>query len=960
MIDRPMGPDDPTEASGHPTLGTRVARERARSALFGVAEAIEIGRFRVQERLGQGAMGVVYAAYDPKLDRRVALKVVTLAAPRGDSVEAKERLLREARAMAQLAHPNVVSVHEVVELPDGIAIAMELVQGMDLSQALERPRSWRETLELVCGAGRGLAAAHDAGLVHRDFKPKNVLVGEDGRARVTDFGLAIVVERIAQDEDGSETQTDPADGGRESSRHSGTRLRVAGTPVYIAPEVWVGRQADASSDQFSFAVAAYQAMFHERPFAGDSLSSIAAAVTEGVARTPRRGPVPRRIANAIMRGLAREPDDRFSSMSAMVDELERAGTSRRGLVMASTAFVGAAAIWAWVSRPPVCPDPRAELSVVWDDARRAEIAAAFEAAPGPGSTAWQTVGRRLDAYAQAWIDARRDTCEATYVRGEQSERDLDLRATCLDRARRDLRALLGQLQTADAGVVERAVAAVDALPSIAHCNDIESLRADPVSPPLPAIAADVAGAEEALTRVRAMVQTGRAEAASRDVEGLAAEAARLGYAPLLARVKAEAAFLREALDDISGSETLAEEALDAALDARDDLTALKAALHLAGLAAQRREHADADRWLAMAEVLVRRQRLGDLWSGRLLASRAYALRRRDDQDAAALALERAQILYEQAEAPATMRVDLLQGRAAVAARRMRGREALELGEAALALALDTFGPKHSLVAKSHGLLGHAAELLADYDAAMQHHENARSLYVELYGEEHFAVAEVDRALATILIAADRTDEAEQRLKRAIATMIRVHGPDSSEARDTRVQLLAVYNELDRNDDVTALASEVLASIERAQGTEDPETIGPLFYLAQSAGKRGELEAARGWITRVEHVSQLAYGENDPRLVQTHQLRAQIERVAGDFGAALHALDRAQAIQEAHGAQPVELADTQTIRAHTLFAQGRVDAARTAAVAAMAAYVAAGPSVEGRRRALDEWVRRNLP
>src|SRR5262245_37690244 len=208
-------------------------------------------------------MGVVYAAYDPELDRRVALKLLHA----GGSVEARKRLLREAQAMARLAHPNVIAVHDVGTWGDEVFVAMEFVEGPTLAERVrdEEP-GWREVLDLYLQAGEGLAAAHVAGIVHRDFKPQNALVGRDGRVRVLDFGLARGTGALPprEAEEGPDSGAAPGLLVTPLTR-SGSRM---GTPAYMSPEQFEGLPADELSDQFSFCVALYEALYGERPFGG--------------------------------------------------------------------------------------------------------------------------------------------------------------------------------------------------------------------------------------------------------------------------------------------------------------------------------------------------------------------------------------------------------------------------------------------------------------------------------------------------------------------------------------------------------------------------------------------------------------------------------------------------------------------------------------------------------------------
>ena len=297
-------------------LGAFVRRENKRllfARLFGAASGSErLGRYRLLRVIGQGGMGVVYAAHDETLDRDVAIKLVRT---RDDG---HARLRSEGQAMAKLAHPNVVRVYEVGEANvDGEAastiafIAMELIEGMTLGEWLQQPRSRADILAAFLEAGRGLAAAHAAGLIHRDFKPQNVLVAHDGRVMVTDFGLARA--HAGSSIDLAHTQT-----GMESSTTS-----VAGTPVYMAPEALSGRKPQHASDQFSFCVALWEAIYGQRPFHGHSVHELLDTLHAGPPQPPAAAKkLPRRLHEPLSRGLAVSPDARWPSMDALLDALE--------------------------------------------------------------------------------------------------------------------------------------------------------------------------------------------------------------------------------------------------------------------------------------------------------------------------------------------------------------------------------------------------------------------------------------------------------------------------------------------------------------------------------------------------------------------------------------------------------------------------------------------------------------
>ena len=284
-----------------------------------VAVGDTIGRYVVLRRIGAGGMGVVFAAYDPQLDRRVALKLLRTGVGLGEG-EAKARLVREAQAIAQLSHPHVVAVYDVGTATTGdVYIAMEFVEGDTLTNWLQRwERSWRDVVEMFVDAGRGLAAAHGVGLLHRDFKPDNVLVGADGRVRVTDFGLARSL--VTGGEDGDTRPTRELAQLRVTLTATGA---VMGTPRYMAPEQLAGKDISAAADQWSFCVALYEAVYGVHPIAGDTAAKM---LDEGARmRPPPEGKgVPASLLAVVTRGLDAVPARRYPSMTALLAELTHA------------------------------------------------------------------------------------------------------------------------------------------------------------------------------------------------------------------------------------------------------------------------------------------------------------------------------------------------------------------------------------------------------------------------------------------------------------------------------------------------------------------------------------------------------------------------------------------------------------------------------------------------------------
>ena len=344
------------------TVDVLAPRERVRNMvaarLFGDAVMpARIDRFELIRELGAGGMGAVYAAHDPRLDRTIALKVLARA---GEGQVANTRLVREAQAMARLRHPNVVAVHEVGTSGEQVFVAMELVEGGTLAEWIRGgPRPWREVLALLIPAGRGLAAAHAAGLVHRDFKPANVLIGADGRALVSDFGLA----RAGAEPDGgrplAETEA-TAEMQRSLLESPLTRTgALLGTPAYMSPEQFRGEPATPRSDVFAFCVVVWEAIFGRRPFAGETVTELIAAIEGGrIAAPPRSIRIPRALRSELLRGMSAHSGARHASMQELLAALERVGRSsllRRVLVGLGVVFVAITAVMMYaltLTRPP--------------------------------------------------------------------------------------------------------------------------------------------------------------------------------------------------------------------------------------------------------------------------------------------------------------------------------------------------------------------------------------------------------------------------------------------------------------------------------------------------------------------------------------------------------------------------------------------------------------------------------
>jgi hypothetical protein len=521
------------------------------------------GRYVVLGPVGAGGMGVVVAAHDPVLDRRVALKLLhPTSAGRADHAA---RIEREAQAMARLAHPNVVTVFEVDRVDDQTFVAMELVEGLTLRRWLaEQPRSWREIVAIYIAAGRGLAAAHAAGLVHRDFKPDNVLIGRDGRPRVSDFGL---VGDLAGELELPAVSLSSGDG-----VHRGSAF---GTPAYMSPEQWAGARVGARSDQFAFCAALWEAVWRQRAFQGATPSELRSAIRTGaLIEPPRRPRVPRRLHAALRRGLAVDAAARWPDMSALLDALARTTGARRRWTAAAVAVVSAALFVAASARgrPDVCAPPTARIEAVWSPARRDALAAKLTARdPVRGASRFATISAALDSSARDFRAMHVEACRATRVAGRQSDALLDRRMACLDRWLDEFGATVSAIEQAgDPAALDRASRAVPALSPLAACADVRALGE---ILPLPDDLVRRTTASVLASRARVLdveQRAGRLDGLTVKLSQLVADARALDHAPTLATALAVEARGYLAAGNQSAAATVLRELTQVAARAHDD------------------------------------------------------------------------------------------------------------------------------------------------------------------------------------------------------------------------------------------------------------------------------------------------------------------------------------------------------------------------------------------------------
>jgi predicted Ser/Thr protein kinase len=567
-----------------------------------------VGRYRLVERIGRGGMGVVYRAFDPELDREVALKL--LRPDLMKSVEERTRLVREAQAMAQLAHPNVVAVYDV-GVADSVWIAMELVRGVTLRDWVAAgARGTQAIVDALAQAGRGLAAAHAVGIVHRDFKPSNVMVGDDGRVRVMDFGLASASTPTmgtpdAADSSGSSRVAFDRSGSLEQSlTASGI---VVGTPAYMAPEQHTGDPVDARADQYALAIALWESLCGRRPFGGESIETLIDAKLVGVERAP--ADVPKHVGRALARALAPDPSARFADTAAFVAAFATP-PRRRGLGAAVIAVgvVGFAAS-AWLldgARGRSCP-AHERAGTIWGARRDAlETVAGSEAV------------RRIDERVSALIHVHEEGCRSANA-DDVAPGLLEARQRCIDARWAELDVVADAWSRPPSPTPLTIDAVLNGLASPTAC--IDAVRPALVVPSDPAKLERIRAIHVRLAEANAIAALGRPDQALEEIAELPAAAEALGDVETNAFVERMLGTLNGQMGRPDRAEPRLVRAFELASEAGLDDLATDLAIELVrvvGVDLGRRD--DADTWVRHA----RRSSIARATAGRSAGSRTSA------------------------------------------------------------------------------------------------------------------------------------------------------------------------------------------------------------------------------------------------------------------------------------------------------------------------------------------------
>ncbi|MEM6289826.1 MAG: serine/threonine-protein kinase [Myxococcota bacterium] len=801
----------------------------------GSRDAQRIDRYVVLETVGQGGMGTVVRAYDPKLRREVALKRLHSASL---DTESAARLVREAQALAQLSHPNVVAVYDVEAENEDVLVAMEFVPGRNLAHWLRTERTWQQTIEVLLQAGRGLEAAHAAHLIHRDFKPSNVMLSDAGEVKVTDFGLAKVGGTSRMDDSVVFTSHHPSiDPEIAEATEDLTRDDVMlGTPPYMAPEQHAGTDCSPATDQYAFCLTLWHALAGRRPFRGN-VRQLYQAKQQGPPAWPRQVAVPKRLADAVRRGLQPLAKNRWPSMTVLLAEIERAVRPRasrvRPLMAAGVFGAGlASVVWLQTERDVRCEGAEAQLEGVWDDTMRDAVRGSMEdAAPLAGPAVWARVSSRLDTFTTSWESGFRDACEATSVRGEQSPAMLDLRMACLGRAKDSLRARVQRLLEVDARTVSRAVDVVDALPDLARCSDLDELSGERPLPTEPLERAAFGQAQADLADARALYRLARYDEALSTARSATVSLAAQGLAPraVHAELLQQEALALEGIGRYDEAETTMREAVSASLAAAADEVAVDSLTGWSFVLESRLNRAEEAMLPAeLAEEIARREE-DPVMTARAVGRIAKVLDATGKSEAAEVRFKEALALLEAPEVDDPLALSgSLSEFGAFLQRRRRPEESLPPLVRALEIREEVLGSEHPYVCSTLSNIAYARQLLGDLQQAESDLVRALEICEQAFGSDHPRTATTKGNLAMIVLRAGELDRAAALFEEVRAWTVDTYGLEHAKTAEIYNNLGALHHQRGKVPEARAMFEQADASWSASLSADDPR-LRPVKY-----------------------------------------------------------------------------------------------------------------------------------
>ncbi len=869
-----------------------------------LARGTSVGRYVVIDFVDAGGMGAIYQAFDPELNRPVALKILTVKKERSqDSLaaeRAKTRMLREAQALAQLTHPNVVTVYDVGEYQDSIFIAMEFVEGSDLLdwQKKNHP-SRQEMLAKVIDAGLGLAAAHKVGIVHRDFKPGNVIVGNDGRVRVLDFGLARAAMTSEEIDSVREAREMPSTSSKSLSESSMDLLTssltqegaVVGTTNYMAPEQMDGKFVDERSDQFSFCITLYESLYGCRPFAGLNVRHLFRSIKSSTLQRPQDKKIPKWLDDLVLRGLSFNSADRFASMNDLLEALQsdpailhkelREKRKRMitviGSISLSLLIAGFGMWYATTNASRLCMGAEKKLLGVWDPEVKAKVKKAFLGTKRYyAANSYQRVAKILDDRAAQWTALRTDACLATHDRGEQSERMLDLRMRCLNRKLSEMDALVQLFATrTDAKVLEKAVQATFGLSLLDQCANEEFLTAA-MPPPKDAVQKrKVESLRNNLDTVMALEKSGKYQEGLELAMQSLATAKTIDYQPAEVEAMFQLGQLQKRTGKYSDAATTLENCRYLADEINYDEIRAKAnntLIFVVGNKLSRLENVDAFIKSAKA-VIARYDYRGEIkanWHNNV----GIISVREGKLDQALRHFEKALIIRIKTFGSEHPEVAKSHNNVGIIYYEMgKYDRALEKYMKALELREDAFGPEHPSVANLQNNIGNAFAIKGDYDLALKHLRISLQIRSKTLGAEHPDMAFSLGNIGQILYEMGQYDLALDHYEQALKIQEKAYGAQHPKVVRSRNSIGNVYYQKGEYDRALAYLEQAMKMWGTAHGEEHPNFPEPLCTIGWIRLKRNKYKEAQKYFERVlflcrtidctkegkDHLAQAQYG-----------------------------------------------------------------------------------------------------
>ncbi len=794
-----------------------------------LARGSMVGRYVLVDVLGQGAMGIVFTGYDPALHRKAAIKLLHVGAS-DESGHAQERLLREAQAMARLSHPNVVTIYEVGQVDEAVYLAMELVLGDTLGVWLEAPeRSLLQVQDAFGQAALGLQAAHEAGLVHRDFKPDNVLVSESGRVQVTDFGLARGDDSMAEAtrENSVVTETVDIDKLSETITQAGT---ILGTPLYMAPEQLRGGIATALSDQYAFCVTYYEALYGRRPFSGSNIPELlSSALDDEVTASGAQYSIPNKLHAILVRGLAPQEQDRFASMAelslalATLNRPKRRGLIGAGVALGIVGILGGYTVIAGRNTHlgvAPCQGADALFEQSWTAELRAQMKTALAGPQKDESHLAMSVLSEFGRWREEWVFQHRTTCEATRVSGEQSESLLDLKMNCLARGLASFSVLSSEVATLQKGSVVDAADLVNALPDISMCLDSESLGSR--TPPKAEEREEVANIEGGIDQVSALLAIGKYAQADKRAAELHQRALSLGYEPLIGNTALISARVKRELGALKDAQGLIDRAILSAIRSGSDRDLSIAWIEAVSIGGEVGAYSEALKQGKLARASLERIP-GSLRLQSTLNNNIGV------------------IFYHQQEWD-------------------KARASLEKN---LALRTILFGPDDTRTARSHTNLGNLERATGHYAAALSHHERAFEIDRIALGDTHPVLGRHLHNQAGVRRMMKQPQLAVETYIRALSIKTKAYGEVHPEVALTQNSLGLLYSE---EGDAASAEHFHRAALQAYGGEEHPDRGLSLYGLGRLQVKAGQMELAIANLGKAHEIFKRSFSSGDTRVV----------------------------------------------------------------------------------------------